>query len=510
MVLDNDQASSLRGHLARAEKELQQRDRGLAILPAHHINFASPDQALLAPHQRLPVELTKKIFSMVVGIPASLPLSGEDGLDPRLQITQVCMDWRKIAFHTPELWKLEFSHIPERSSASQLAHAWWSQCPGSQLSFTVLDQLDFYWHPYNMLFDHFIFDHIIAPFSTRLVVLRVAIRPETVLRLFSLPAGSFEALETLWLRVVDNESRVPLDDSLNDAGPFRQSPNLRHVTLHIESYEDAWWRDMPWAQLKELKFFGRPTPADLVLLVLIQCPLLSTYVVNGIEAIHDGMIDRISNLNNMPLHLPELTWLRIGFVGGASHGPCLRQLTSLPNLSTLRIFCQSYYGWNLSDYITLLQNAPALETLQIINDELQPTIMIQNFRVEKAFLSCVPHLLVFTVPQNHYIENDVLAEIAHGGLLPSVTTMEFAAFQLEPVVEMLETRLSWARDGRTKISEIQQVSLWCYNFSASTLTKIIDLKDQGVEVIRHPHPSDNLDWGFHISSQESGIRIYYP
>lgn len=61
---------------------------------------------------------------MVVGIPASLPLSKKVELDPRLQITQACTDWRELVFHTPELWKLEFSHIPERSSASQLTHAW--------------------------------------------------------------------------------------------------------------------------------------------------------------------------------------------------------------------------------------------------------------------------------------------------------------------------------------------------------------------------------------------------
>lgn len=224
---------------------------------------------------------------------------------------------------------------------------------------------------------------------------------------------------------------------------------------------------MLWMQLKELKFFGRPTPADLMLLTLTHCPLLSTYVVHGIEAINDKMIGQISNLNNMPLHLPELTWLHIGFVGDASHGPRLHQLTSLPKLSTLRIFCQSYYGWGISDYITLLRNAPALETLQIINDELQPTNMFQNFRVKKTFLLCVPHLLVFTVPQNHYIEKDVLAEIADGRLLPSVTTMEFAAFQLEPVVEdagnkaFLATQRS-NKNIRDSTGVIVVLHFWCF------------------------------------------------
>lgn len=88
----------------------------------------------------------------------------------------------------------------------------------------MLDQLFFYYDPYlsknNVLSDHFIFDHIITPFSTHLVELRVAITPETVLRLLSLPAGSFKALETLFLRV-DNKFRIRLDDSPNNAGTFR-------------------------------------------------------------------------------------------------------------------------------------------------------------------------------------------------------------------------------------------------------------------------------------------------
>lgn len=490
-ILDNGQALRVRAHLAGAEDELQQWDHDLALLLARRARVADRVyrcNVALAPYKRLPVEITREIMLIVVGVPASFPLSRKV-LDPRLQLTQVCANWRHIAFHTPELWKIRFSRIPERSSASKLANAWWSQCPGSHLSL-VMDAA--YLHNADAIFDgiswdHFLFEYIIAPYSARLKEIQVAIKPETAKRLLTLPPGSFKALETLFIRVDDGYGfrSARLDDGLNTA--FSISPHLSNVTLFARSISDPFSLRMPWAQLKELKLFRPPIPADLLLSLLSQCLSLSTCVINSIEDIDTEMATRISTIYSIPLYLPELTWLRADFAGSTNHSHFLRAL-SLPKLSTLRIFCQSPVGLAPSDYTDLLQNiGSTLETFQISDSEPRPitwTDDVPKFQVDEALLSCTPRLLVFIVPENHFISPQVLEEIASGGLLPSVTKMGFSVQDPGSAVEMLETRLSLSRDDQAKMSVIREVSLRCPSRAADSefYDRLNILKGQGVNV----------------------------
>ncbi|KAF9463468.1 hypothetical protein BDZ94DRAFT_612974 [Collybia nuda] len=494
-VLDSEQALRVGAHLADAQRELQQWDDDLALLLARRARVADRVHrcnVALAPYKKLPVEITSQIMLNVVGVPASFPLSVGAALDPRLQLTQVCADWRQIAFHTPELWKIRFSRIPETSSASELASAWWSQCSGSHFSL-VMDAS--YLHNPDALFDgiscdHFLFEHIISPHSARLVELQLAIRPETARKLLDLPAGSFHALETLFIRVDDGYGfrATRLDDGLNTA--FSLSPHLSNVTLFARSIADPSSMRIPWSQLKELKLYRPPIPADLLLSLLSECSSLSTCVINSIDDIDANMANRIFTTYRVPLRLPELTLFRVDFAGSANHNHFLRAL-SLPKLSTLRIFCHSTV--DPSNYIDILQGVGStLEKFQISDVEPRPILWTEDttrFQLEKALLSCAPHLLAFTAPENHFIRPGVLTEIASGKLLPVIQKLGFSARDLEPVLDMLETRLS--QNGQEGVSVIREVLLGCPEPDSRLQGRLEDLAKNGVTVKIKPFRSFN-------------------
>lgn len=491
-VLDDDQASRVRAHLVGAQKELQQWDRQLAILLAHRARVADRVyrcNVALAPYKRLPVELTREIIFIAVGVPSSLPLPKETALDPRLQVTQVCADWRQIAFDTPELWKLVFSRIPEgsESSACKLANAWWSQCSGPHLSLAMST-----WYIYNRIgrytgiqYDHSLLKQIITPHSTRLVELQLVLRTETVKGLFALSAGSFQALKTLLIRVKNDTVSPCWSDGLGTA--FSSSPYLSNVTLHAGSLKNPQSLPIPWSQLKEFKLFilNSALSAGSILSVLSQCPLLRVSCNSFIENIDTNLINQISAKWVVPLPLKELTVLRVDFNGSKNHGHFLRML-SLPRLSTLQIYCRSFWQWDLSDYTTFLQGvAPTLKRFQLYDSDPMPS-WDENppcFQFDKTVLSCMPHLLIFTVPENHFIGPHILEEMASGGLLPSVTTVEFSVSgsDLELAIDMVKARLSHPRDSQASISVIRKVVLKCPN-PTYVGNRLNFLKEQGVNI----------------------------
>lgn len=88
-----------------------------------HINRC---RTLLAPYSDLPGELIEEIVRYCVGGPRPLPVS--DGRnDPRLQITQICSSWRRVAFGIDELWNIELEGLPTDSMLN-LVSAWFCQC----------------------------------------------------------------------------------------------------------------------------------------------------------------------------------------------------------------------------------------------------------------------------------------------------------------------------------------------------------------------------------------------
>lgn len=500
MILDGDQALRVREHLADAQNELQQWHRDFALLLARRPRIEdriSRCKVALAPYKKLPVEITREIILFVVDVPPDFPLAKEVVLDPRVQITHVCADWRQIAFDTPELWRITLSRIPDRSSVSKLINAWWSQCPGSQLSLLINE-------PYlqepgperqfeGISFDHFLFDHVIFPYSTRLLALKILVRAETARKMLALPAGSFKALQVLILIVdphSDPDPSLHLDD-LNTA--FSSSPSLSGIAIRAHSIPDPLLLRIPWHQLTFLALSTLVIPADLALLLLSYCPLLSTCFINAVKDIDADMVTRI--VSTPVLCLTDLTILRIIFAGSLNHHQFLRAL-SLPKLHSLALSLPRSHDWAAPNYAAFLRSTTS--TLSLFQFRLtDPKNSGMNLGIgipsddhmDELLLSYMPQVELFDVVGGFPISPSALEKIAHGELLPSATDMQFRVDDLRPLLEMLEARLSRSHkssaNGRTMISTIRNIVVHCSSTGSDMEDMIQGLKDKGVNIVIH-------------------------
>lgn len=488
-ALDNDQTLRIRARLKNAQDKLRMWDRELALLLARCGRIADRIyrcHVALAPYKKLPVEIMREIILIVVGIPHSLPLHKEITLDPRLQITHVCVNWRQIAFATPELWNFRFTPLPSLSTV-KLAGAWWSQCSGSQLSLTIDDDLQNTDIPAGNRGDNFLFEHIITPHSSRLVNLQIYVRAATATKLLALPAGSFKALRTLSLRVDPYDglihSLTRLDHGLNTA--FSLCPHLYSMNFITSSTVDPWMLRMSWSQLTDLKLTVLRVPADLILLVLSQCPLLRLFYITSIKDIDADMVSRISTTCPTPLCLTKVETFIVTFSSSANHMHFLRAL-SLPKLFILQLYRHGFIDCPPSVYTAFFQSVGStLATFEILDFDPERAGAVPSFQVDETLFLHTPHLLAFTLPDNYCIGPLALEEIASGGLLPFVVAIELGIQDPESIVRMLEIRLSHACDSGGKISMIQEVSFRCPapNVGFKLKDRLDTLLDWGVNVI---------------------------
>lgn len=425
-----------------------------------------------------------------VGVPPSFPLPKELDLDPRLQITQVCADWRRIAFTTPELWKITLSRIPDRPSASKLINAWWSQCSGSRLSLTVnksyFQNFGLHRQTDGILFDHFLFQNIILPYSARLAQLTILMGVETAKKMLDLPPGSFQALQTLNLTVEQGDSNSALFlDSFNTA--FSSSPDLSEIAFRGPSLTDPLLLQLPWQQLTRIGLGIQVIRADLALSLLSYCPLLSSCIIGVIGHVD---VDMAAHIASMPVsHLTNLTQLCLAFAGSLNHRQFLHPL-SLPNLHDLTLINSPShaYDWVSSSYSIFLHRARfTLTHFRMIESQNNfgtgnPT----DRHFDEILMSYMPRVETFEVPDTFTISTSTLEKIARGELLPSAIETTFSVDSLRPALEMLEERLSHSRvrnaDGQTAISAITNAVVNCS--SSSVMDDMIQgLKDQGINVV---------------------------
>lgn len=495
-ILGNEQTSRVREYLADAQNELRQWHHDFAVLLARRpriVDRVYRCKVALAPYKKLPVEITREIMLFAVGVPPSFPLPKELDLDPRLQITQVCADWRRIAFTIPELWKITLSRIPNRPSASKLIDAWWSQCSGSRLSLTVnklyFQNFGFKRQTDGILFENFLFENIILPYSARLAQLTIFMGVETAKKMLDLPAGSFQALQTLNLTVEQGDSNSALFlDSFNTA--FSSSPDLSKVALRGPSLTDPLLLQLPWQQLTRIALGLQVIRADLALLLLSYCPLLSSCVIGVISHVDVDMAARIAS---MPVsHLPNLTQLCLAFAGSLNHRQFLHQL-SLPNLNDLTLINSPShaYDWMSSSYSIFLHRARfTLTRFRMIESRNNGMVFgagnPTDHHFDELLMSCMPRVETFEVPETFTISASTLEKIARGEMLPSAIETTFSVDNLRPALEMLEERLSRSRarnaDGQTAISAITTAVVSCS--SGSGMDDMIQgLKDQGINVV---------------------------
>jgi hypothetical protein len=194
--------------LAIAQAELCQVDRDLALLSAkrvHLTNRIGECMVVLAPHKKLPPEILSRIFTFLVSPPAFLPLIDKSS-NVRLRLTQICSAWRRIAFATPQLWYLAFSHSPQNSTSTsrsfELANAWLTQCSFPGLSLTVPFEYIAQSLPQDRAPLDNLITRVVAPHSQRLKRLHTVSTGQGVSALLSLPAESFGSLFDFSLKIV--------------------------------------------------------------------------------------------------------------------------------------------------------------------------------------------------------------------------------------------------------------------------------------------------------------------
>ncbi|KAF9463471.1 hypothetical protein BDZ94DRAFT_1258911 [Collybia nuda] len=490
-ILDNDQVLHVQAHLSGALEELEQWGHQLAIILAHHARVATRVHrcnVALAPYKKLPIEIMKEILVLAVGPISSLPLSEETELDARLQVTQVCAAWRRIAFDTPQLWDLVFSRNASNLSAFKLGHSWWSQCSGSRLLLNMELPKS---NSRSSFDDNLLFNYIIAPFSSRLRSLQVLLKPSIARKVLALPAGSFYALKKLTFRVESSNERILRpDQDLNTAFIF--TPHLTDVEVFVNSLLDPWLLRVTWTQISRLILVIQDLSADLLLLLFSQCTMLRICAINSVKDIDDNMIKRISTMPIIPLHLKELTWLQINFSGPTNHSYLFSAL-SLPKLSTFRV-SNNDQPLDMSEYVDLIGSTTStLNAFQILevgkNEPLWflTAPSLPKFNVDRTLISYLPHITLFTVPPNHFIQPAELEEIASGDLLPSVTQLEFSTEEIEPVFKMLKKRLSLLRQKGSQLTvpPIRRVLLRCPDSTLKNLDledMINDLRQQEVNI----------------------------
>src|SRR5689334_14502416 len=148
----------------------------------------------MSPISELPDDLLRHMFALCATDVLTLP---PGVAEPRLTICSVCSRWRYLALNSPELWiniKLVGSSragdIDQgkeilktwvmRTSSALLSLEVWSPIPGFNENWMIRPMID-----------------AIIPYATRFRKLRVAITYENAYDLFTMPPGSFPALEYL-------------------------------------------------------------------------------------------------------------------------------------------------------------------------------------------------------------------------------------------------------------------------------------------------------------------------
>lgn len=121
---------------------LYQEDIALILLLANRsflIGRIKRCRSALTPYSKLPPGLIRIIILLCLPENIHHLPSFSGSKDFRLQITQICLSWRKVAFSMPELWEIELSdNSRAHASSMSLANAWFPQSSASHFGLTVL------------------------------------------------------------------------------------------------------------------------------------------------------------------------------------------------------------------------------------------------------------------------------------------------------------------------------------------------------------------------------------
>lgn len=460
-----------RSQLTITRSELHQLHVDIAFLltkRAHLLKRIRNCDAILAPHKRLPAELISRIFCFVIP-PRSAVLPLKLGRrDLRLQLTQVCSTWRKIAFDIPSLWNLRFVISHGNYGDIELGKSWWSQCSGSLLKLTTTGQLE---TSPNTDLDFPLVDKIVLPFSNRLRRINLNLSAQDLKNIMSASPGSFDNLQAVVLSV-HGEKCEPWAES---DSAFLSSPTLHSVSLSIPG-KLLVKPNLPWRTLTQLTFI-MILPSDICLLILSECTALLSCSLGGIDDKDLKSVAKNNILPALPLCLPLLDAFSVRFQSGG-FSPWLSHLT-LPNLLEFTITIDISH-----------QDSPWTEGCEIFFKSMETSLHSVEIKssphwvvsLDDTIFSDFPHIRSFLGSLNHRFKPSTMEKIARGEILRNVESLQFHAENAVDVANMLKARRSQALSSDGAISLIKKIKFTCRESEPGVRESLDVLRSQGMAI----------------------------
>ncbi|KAJ7734529.1 hypothetical protein B0H14DRAFT_510935, partial [Mycena olivaceomarginata] len=239
--------------LGKAVASLQVADHDHTLVAAQIQSY----QIALAPHKKLPPEVLAIIFVNCVGTPIILPPSPKE---PALALAGTCRSWRQIILSIPNLWNNIFLDFrgPKPVKLLEFAKLWISRSENTLISIRNSSSR---WTENRLIAENVDpITYLVAPYVTRCREVDLRFLESSIDEFFTLPAGSIERLEVLYLETLGftmpfcHTSDEPLD-------VFRSAPCLRRVLFSTDLCSlDPQVLGLPWGQLTGLHFIATYIP----------------------------------------------------------------------------------------------------------------------------------------------------------------------------------------------------------------------------------------------------------
>ncbi|KAJ7108838.1 hypothetical protein C8R43DRAFT_962785 [Mycena crocata] len=406
----------------------------------------------LAPHKRLPPEVLAIIFANCVGTPIILPPSRQE---PALALASTCRSWRNILLNIPNIWTnifLDFNTSLKPDKLLEYAKLWLSR---SGTSLVTLRNSTSRWSERRMI-EHNVdpIIDLVAPYVTRCREIDMRFVEASIDEFFTLPAGSIEHLEVLYLETLGFS--MPFAHAGEPLDVFRSAPCLRRVLFSTDLCSiDPDILGLPWAQLTGLHFIATYIPPLAMHAILRESSALLECSFSIIQ-LDDGLA---SALDRLPVCvLPVLRSLMVEFSPQTvDYEPFLRPLV-LPALSDLELrpldlgFLPQC-PWSQRAYSGLLARSRfTLRRLAILHYTIAPSEL-------ETILRDMPSLTDFHLYLWGRTEWDaaILQGLASGSLLPVLEVLTFSIHPLVGVLDALDARVQ--RGGTGGIARLKALNM---------------------------------------------------
>ncbi|KAJ7289070.1 hypothetical protein C8J57DRAFT_1276525 [Mycena rebaudengoi] len=437
---------SWRTNTPLTDPETQEVNRLLAQAQADLRNTAQDDlteqiasyKIALAPYKKLPPELLAAIFHLCVRTPVILPPSSDE---PVLVLASVCSNWRSIVLHIPDLWNnifLDFSRCGGKPvKLLEFSKRWLSR--SGDLAITLRNSTS-RWSEHVMSKENVDpITYLIAPYVSRCREIDMRFLEASIDEFFTLPKGSIERLEVLYLETggfsmpFASASSEPLE-------VFRSAPCLRRVLFSTDLCSiDPHVLGLPWGQLTGLHFIATYIPPLEMHAILRQSHSLLECSFSIIQ-LNDELSYALDRLPECVL--PSLHSLMVEFAPeNVEYAPFLRPLV-LPALTDLEIrpleagFLPEC-PWSQRAYAGLLSRSSfKLRRLAILHYVITPYDLETILREMPSLKDL--HLYLYETAE---WDKAIMDMLSTGELLPNLEDLTFSAYPIAELLRTLEMRI---------------------------------------------------------------------